>query len=131
MFDFWPVYSGERFRASWPSCWISGWGTQGQCPYRAVSHITRFDFMAPVTRVITVLQCNAPLKTSLWKFCPLNNHHECLSVCLSVSWSVHHDFVSIHYGNCAITQKPLYRYFYETWYKYKATSEDMKKNKKL
>ena len=20
MFDFWPVYSGERFRASWPSC---------------------------------------------------------------------------------------------------------------
>ena len=22
MFDFWPVYSGERFRASWPSCFI-------------------------------------------------------------------------------------------------------------
>ena len=21
MFDFWPVYSGERFRASWPSCY--------------------------------------------------------------------------------------------------------------
>ena len=20
MFDLWPVYSGERFRASWPSC---------------------------------------------------------------------------------------------------------------
>ena len=20
MFDVWPVYSGERFRASWPSC---------------------------------------------------------------------------------------------------------------
>ena len=20
MFDFWPVYSGEQFRASWPSC---------------------------------------------------------------------------------------------------------------
>ena len=23
MFDFWPVYSGERFRASWPSCFFS------------------------------------------------------------------------------------------------------------
>ena len=23
MFDFWPVYSGEGFRASWPSCYIS------------------------------------------------------------------------------------------------------------
>ena len=23
MFDFWPVYSGERFRASWPSCFYS------------------------------------------------------------------------------------------------------------
>ena len=22
MFEFWPVYSGERFRASWPSCFI-------------------------------------------------------------------------------------------------------------
>ena len=22
MFDFWPVYSGEQFRASWPSCFI-------------------------------------------------------------------------------------------------------------
>ena len=22
MFDFWSVYSGERFRASWPSCFI-------------------------------------------------------------------------------------------------------------
>ena len=22
MFDLWPVYSGERFRASWPSCFI-------------------------------------------------------------------------------------------------------------
>ena len=21
MFDFWPVYSGEQFRASWPSCY--------------------------------------------------------------------------------------------------------------
>ena len=24
MFDLWPVYSGERFRASWPSCIIFG-----------------------------------------------------------------------------------------------------------
>ena len=24
MFDFWPVYSGERFRASWPSCYVMG-----------------------------------------------------------------------------------------------------------
>ena len=24
MFDFWPVYSGERFRASWPSCLTGG-----------------------------------------------------------------------------------------------------------
>ena len=23
MFDFWPVYSGERFRASWPSCFLN------------------------------------------------------------------------------------------------------------
>ena len=23
MFDFWPVYSGEQFRASWPSCFFS------------------------------------------------------------------------------------------------------------
>ena len=23
MFDFWPVYSGERFRAFWPSCFLS------------------------------------------------------------------------------------------------------------
>ena len=23
MFDFWPVYSGERFRASGPSCWLT------------------------------------------------------------------------------------------------------------
>ena len=23
MFDFWPVYSGEGFRASWPSCFIT------------------------------------------------------------------------------------------------------------
>ena len=22
MFDLWPVYSGERFRASWPSCFM-------------------------------------------------------------------------------------------------------------
>ena len=22
MFDFWSVYSGERFRASWPSCYF-------------------------------------------------------------------------------------------------------------
>ena len=22
MFDLWPVYSGERFRASWPSCFF-------------------------------------------------------------------------------------------------------------
>ena len=39
------------------SFWISGWGTQGRCRYSAVSLITRFDFMAPVTRVITALQC--------------------------------------------------------------------------
>ena len=24
MFDLWPVYSGERFRASWPSCLSKG-----------------------------------------------------------------------------------------------------------
>ena len=23
MFDFGPVYSGERFRASWPSCFVA------------------------------------------------------------------------------------------------------------
>ena len=23
MFDVWPVYSGERFRASWPSCFFN------------------------------------------------------------------------------------------------------------
>ena len=34
------------------------WGTHGQCRYSAVSLITRFDFMAPVTRVITALQCS-------------------------------------------------------------------------
>ena len=39
------------------SFWISGWGTQGRCRYSAVSLITRFDFVAPVTRVITALQC--------------------------------------------------------------------------
>ena len=37
--------------------WISGWGIQGRCRYSAVSLITRFDFMAPITRVITALQC--------------------------------------------------------------------------
>ena len=40
------------------SFWISGWGTQGRCRYSAVSLITRFDFMAPATRVITALQCS-------------------------------------------------------------------------
>ena len=30
MFDLWPVYSGERFRASWPSCLLT-------CRYRAIS----------------------------------------------------------------------------------------------
>ena len=40
------------------SFWISGWGTRGRCRYSAVSLITRFDFMAPVTRVITALQCS-------------------------------------------------------------------------
>ena len=44
------------------SFWISGWGTQGRCRYSAVSLITRFDFMAPVTRVITALQCIWKLK---------------------------------------------------------------------
>ena len=34
-----------------------GWGTQARCRYSAVSLITRLDFMAPVTRVITALQC--------------------------------------------------------------------------
>ena len=33
-------------------------GALGRCRYSAVSLITRFDFMAPVTRVITALQCN-------------------------------------------------------------------------
>ena len=46
------------------SFWISGWGTQGRCRYSAVSLITRFDFMAPVTRVITALQCNFPFETN-------------------------------------------------------------------
>ena len=32
-------------------------GALGRCRYSAVSLITRFDFMAPVTRVITALQC--------------------------------------------------------------------------
>ena len=36
---------------------ISGWGTQGRCRYSARSIITRFDFMAPGTRIITALQC--------------------------------------------------------------------------
>ena len=39
------------------SFWISEWGTQGRCRYSAVSLITRFDFMVPITRVITALQC--------------------------------------------------------------------------
>ena len=50
------------FTVLWLNTWyeqvnISGWGTQGRCRYSAVSLITRFDFMAPVTRVITALQC--------------------------------------------------------------------------
>ena len=34
MFDFWPVYSGEQFRASWPSCYVMGKGLSGElsCP---------------------------------------------------------------------------------------------------
>ena len=34
-----------------------GGGTQGRCRYSAISLITRLDFMAPATRVITALQC--------------------------------------------------------------------------
>ena len=49
------------FTVLWLITWyeqvnISGWGTQGRCRYSAVSLITRYDFMAPVTRVITALQ---------------------------------------------------------------------------
>ena len=47
------------------SFWISGWGTQGRCRYSAVSLITRFDFMAPITRVITALQCTVVLFNGL------------------------------------------------------------------
>ena len=31
MFDFWSVYSGERFRASWPSCFYFLGGGGGIC----------------------------------------------------------------------------------------------------
>ena len=37
-------------------------GALGRCRYSAVSLITRFDFMAPVTRVITALQCTSENK---------------------------------------------------------------------
>ena len=30
MLEFWPVYSGERFRASWPSCFLMGQGVVRQ-----------------------------------------------------------------------------------------------------
>ena len=30
MFDFWSVYSGERFRASWPSCYVMGKALSGE-----------------------------------------------------------------------------------------------------
>ena len=51
------------------SFWISGWGTQGRCRYSAVSLITRFDFMAPVTPVMTALQCTYLLNNEQRPFC--------------------------------------------------------------
>ena len=36
MFDFWPVYSGEQFRASWPSC--SYFSSK---PYVVTAHLNR------------------------------------------------------------------------------------------
>ena len=30
MFDLWPVYSGERFRALWPSCFLFSIKVQDQ-----------------------------------------------------------------------------------------------------
>ena len=44
----------EQVKVRFLDWWV---GTQGRCRYSAVSLITRFDFMAPVTRVITALQC--------------------------------------------------------------------------
>ena len=34
MFEFWLVYSGERFRASWASCYVMGKALSGDlsCP---------------------------------------------------------------------------------------------------
>ena len=68
------------FTVLWLNTWyeqvnISGWGTQGRCRYSAVSLITRFDFMAPVTRVITALQCIIILHTAMYIFSPIYYTH--------------------------------------------------------
>ena len=52
-------------------------GALGRCRYSAVSLITRFDFMAPVTRVITALQC-ITLNKSITNDCMIPQHSNLL-----------------------------------------------------
>ena len=37
MFEFWPVYSGERFRASGPSCYLNAYYIRSQTSIYVIS----------------------------------------------------------------------------------------------
>ena len=46
MFDFWPVYSGEQFRASWPSCYVMGKALMGELSCLVTGHVDYLQYRA-------------------------------------------------------------------------------------
>ena len=54
MFDFWPVYSSERFRASWPSCLQLQWFVQSLKELLDLRYVLVMGYLGGVYRQETV-----------------------------------------------------------------------------
>ena len=89
MFDFWPVYSGERFRASWPSCFATALANRSNVG----SHLHSVIVIGVVVWVI--------VSNHFYPLCLAQFLSDEFPSVMKLHLSLHHDCVSTVLVSCA------------------------------